>query len=1028
MSMKGTETFNRLCSYRMMTDINTTSGRDGHCKADGFTNDSLTRATNADVVECLMGVITKSQEKISSPDIPHRRIQKLVEESRTTEQNCIRSPLRENHHMISTVTTLMSDEEDHSDVTSINSFESSSSKVYTPNMFVPQLGVVGLPSRDEKAGAGDTTFSVCAALSESSTIFDSADTLVGCTEGDPCINECMSTPQTSILLVEKAEKSPETSHYGSYNAAHKAGKESFGFTFKDKKRFCEYPRIPYCHSYVACFVGKDILPRPGNTFKTTIPFLKGYNEMQTMQSTEAIGYSVAPVGNALEDEQESIVSVCVSPSSTVNQSVSTIQAHDMATTKHIQRCSADEAEEEARCWISSRRTALGQLRAEMAKNQAQTSQATHFAASKYQPSGEKRGKEGDNTLYQANTVHHLKDVDSTYETPSRGDNRGEGSTLPHSMDLSTHMTTLSPRKDARVGTVRVSPHNFSSISHISMDGAIHDAPSVVVECSDLFLDDNLMPHEGVQECKVLSEYEHPIDLLGATFDSRSRRVDTDGDHRKRILVSSDQSYHVLASPSRLAHVPSGADTQSTGFQTYRHEKLKREKGQRNIVECTFHPIISPGSQAIMQAAAAAAQRSANKCSSTLEEEEGPLRPVYERLYPAHLSAEAAIRRHSEEEATHRHEIEKELFLLRQRCGASYNPKPLHHQTSRSHSGRHKQFETFAGFLSNIFQSGLVSLSPNNTLKADQHVVFVESAYRSPMAIAIEEEEASQSQRGAKVSSTRDNQNGVSSSFSSSMMDKYFSGQDTICQPHRACDAITERFAEFLDRQNMHHVRHERTVSMLEKEMTPHFTPQTTLKSARLMQDMINRSVLHNSSGSNTSDWIQRCRANHIPLGSALVSKHMSSYVNPCSFSPRVSSAARTSSRHECSRESEPARNKKATFQRLYESHNHLIQAREIARRRAEEEKTAECSFKPVLNTRKNAQVSSLLKPNAYNQHREYLKQRRETQIRLKKEMEAKKKDQELGPCTFKPQVSRKPAYISKMASSFRLVRRLNIEF
>ncbi|CCW70652.1 unnamed protein product [Phytomonas sp. Hart1] len=1023
--MKVCETFGSSCTHSMISDTNSIERGGLHYRGDEFTNDSLTK-TSASVVKCLMGAITKSRGTISSPVISCPFTKGISENIRATEQDSIEDSPRNDHPQLSTVTALMSDE-DYSDVMPVNSSESSSSKLCTSNMFIPHPGEVEFLPYDETVALDDATFSVCASLSDGSIVFDSTNTSLVSSKRNQCIARDISTPKTSMFLVEEVAKSFETSLNCSDDASHKANRESLNFTCRSKNPPQKCFQMPYYDNSVTHSTDENTC-KLRDTFKATISSSNGDNVIKNTQHTKSADCCVGCVANEQEDERESIVSICVSAPTTVNQSLSTIQVSDMGMTKPIKRYTSGEAKQGTRRWISAQKTALGQLRAEMAKDQIKSSPPFPFDVVKpghYQQRGSK--KDG-SVLRQTNGMPHFKGVEDQYETPPKKKNYEEGLTLPHSINLSNDRTTPSPLKDVATGALQASPYNFSSISHISMDGAIHDALSMFVDSPDHFLKDNAILHEEVKGGKLFSWGKPPGELPNTTLNSESWRLNSDGGNWKGVEGSPKRASHVNIS-SRSAQLPCTTNTSSREVQPSRREKLQREQYQRKMAECTFHPIISPGSQAIIKVSASAAQRSTPQLTSALDEENGPLSSVYERLYPVHLLAEAASRRQSEEEATHRQEIEKELFLLRQRCGASYNPKPHPYSTSSPYSNRQGRFEDFAGFLSNIFHSRLGLLPPRNLFAPDNnHVVFVESDYRSPMAIAIEEEEASRSQCGKNLSGTTKKLNFNSSTFSSFLSGKYSSMEDTVCQQHHSCDSTAERFSEFLDRQNMHHVRHKRTVSMLEKEITPHFTPQTNLKSSKLMADMINRSSLPNSSGMDKLEWIKRCQANHIPVGSVLVSKSTVLCVDPCSFSPRLSPAVNAGKCQERSRQNESSVNPQATFQRLYESHHLQLQARAAARKRAEEAIIAQFPFKPALNTHKNARVSSLLKPNGYKQYHEYLKERQKVQLRLKEEMEAKERDRELGPCTFKPQVNKKPAYLSKMVSSFRLVRQLELDF
>ncbi|ORC88313.1 uncharacterized protein TM35_000171850 [Trypanosoma theileri] len=203
------------------------------------------------------------------------------------------------------------------------------------------------------------------------------------------------------------------------------------------------------------------------------------------------------------------------------------------------------------------------------------------------------------------------------------------------------------------------------------------------------------------------------------------------------------------------------------------------------------------------------------------------------------------------------------------------------------------------------------------------------------------------------------------------------------------------FDEFLNRQNAHYLNRRRTIQELERALRPSFKPEITENSVLIAKELLSRSSNNSRESGNVS-----------VLASA-VKKHRSPYVDPCTFKPEitpVSSALAPRGVEDMMRDSERWR-----------------KAKKAAQERALKEEMQH-PFRPSLNNDRNAHVESMLNPKNYPRYEQLLRKQRERMNQLKKEKEAKKELEEVEQNTFHPKTTRKPAYVSRMASSFALVR------
>ncbi|KAH9578837.1 hypothetical protein LSM04_005852 [Trypanosoma melophagium] len=437
--------------------------------------------------------------------------------------------------------------------------------------------------------------------------------------------------------------------------------------------------------------------------------------------------------------------------------------------------------------------------------------------------------------------------------------------------------------------------------------------------------------------------KEPVDSSPEPITSRTRTAGT----IIRTTMEEEEEVTPSVSPASDAKMLHELTIEISDYQDYskddedtsmrRMEEKRRDRRQyleakwraEELKECTFHPCVSPISNAIFQ---------------KFSQEKGN---VFNRLYPQHNSEKSQQEESDSQEASVPGEVQilsmNERESLRERCGAL---------TAKEAGG-----ETFDLFLHNVL--GCSSRHPS---------VFVESDYESLLARKLYD--------GGSMGST-------------DSINKNLYRQREERQYRLAC------FDEFLNRQNEHYLNRTRTLRNIEKALRPSFKPEISENSVQIAKELLSRSSINAPESGNIS-----------ALASA-VKKHRSPYVDPCTFKPKitpVSKAMAPRGVEDMLKDSERWRN-----------------AKKAAQERAIKEEMR-YSFRPLLNNDRNAHVESMLNPKNYPKYEQSLRKQRERKNQLKQEKEAKKELEEVQQNSFRPKTTRKPAYVSRMASSFALVR------
>ncbi|PWU97037.1 hypothetical protein C4B63_17g255 [Trypanosoma cruzi] len=203
------------------------------------------------------------------------------------------------------------------------------------------------------------------------------------------------------------------------------------------------------------------------------------------------------------------------------------------------------------------------------------------------------------------------------------------------------------------------------------------------------------------------------------------------------------------------------------------------------------------------------------------------------------------------------------------------------------------------------------------------------------------------------------------------------------------------FDEFLQRQNELKRSRSRSVRNMEKALTPSFKPEISVHSVQIAKELMARSSTTPSGSNNAS-----------ALASA-VKKHRSPYVDPCTFKPRITAVSRAM---------EPRGVKSMA--------NDGVRLREWRKRQQERAAKEEIKypFRPTLNDAHNKRIESVLTLKNYSRYEQGLRRRKEQMARMKEEQDAIKENEEVERSTFCPKTTRKPEYVTRMASSFALVR------
>ncbi|AYU81721.1 hypothetical protein LdCL_320022900 [Leishmania donovani] len=528
--------------------------------------------------------------------------------------------------------------------------------------------------------------------------------------------------------------------------------------------------------------------------------------------------------------------------------------------------------------------------------------------------------------------------------------------------------------------------------------------------------------------------------------------------------------HSVAEAS--ATTPPHENTALTRPAEWRQQRVKEELRAKEMAECTFQPLLSPGTRAMVRLA------QERELERTLQEEEdgaeaqaagtrprlarpdsqqpsldastlkATLQSVYKRLYPAELSAAASRRRILDQEMEYRRLAREELILLRHRCGVDRRAP----RCARG-GGAARSRETFSSFMSTILQTDweeataaialprLVAASSSPTQSrmkgsAVAPVAVVQTSYMSPMAVALLEEKKAK----RKYNSRRQAEmHGQHAEAGDAEVGGGVGRRGTAQSPADSGEATRAEesfrvalFDEFLLRQNAYYFNRSRTVRELEKQMTPVFTPRTTNASARLVQNMVSRSLLNESMGPGMSSIVAQRERQRVPFTSLFVKQHASPYVDPCTFKPNISPAARAAREEDRRRQranrQAPAVQQQSFFERLYADEQRRAKHREEAKKRAEAKEVEGLTFQPTLNVKCNARVHSMLNPRNYQPYQAYLLEKRQLLEAKRKEQAEEAQQAEEDVCTFRPQTTKKPAYIAKMAKCFGVLRQQDAEF
>lgn len=391
-----------------------------------------------------------------------------------------------------------------------------------------------------------------------------------------------------------------------------------------------------------------------------------------------------------------------------------------------------------------------------------------------------------------------------------------------------------------------------------------------------------------------------------------------------------------------------------------------------VGECTFNPAISPGTKAMVDLQMIGAS------SLPCPVDGMATTTVYERLYPQKLSDESDRKRRAEQKEHSRQLARQEMFELRRRLGAICTTNTTGQLAARD----------FEVSLSNIL--GRLCTGGEPIHKLSDSGALIETVYISPKSLAFLQKQNDHS-------------------------DPTSISEDVFTED---CKSRSPLFTQFLERQRAHYTNRWRTVQEIRSATTPSFRPIITVASERILHSMIQRSTINDSTGgAETSSILQEKLKIHAPVGVHVVKKHKSPYVDPCTFAPKVSELAKV----------RYPKGRSGMYESLYAEQKRLEARRAHAKEQAEKEEVS-YPFKPKLNTRRNAVVESFLDPKNYMRYEQYLRKKRETEDERKRAHAAKEEQDAFEQCTFRPNIGKKPTFISKMAESFGLVRQLDFEF
>ena len=208
------------------------------------------------------------------------------------------------------------------------------------------------------------------------------------------------------------------------------------------------------------------------------------------------------------------------------------------------------------------------------------------------------------------------------------------------------------------------------------------------------------------------------------------------------------------------------------------------------------------------------------------------------------------------------------------------------------------------------------------------------------------------------------------------------------QPRVTRPGETRSFDEFLERQSRAFQGKLERVDALARVLAPTHTPHVCQHSLQLVRERPTGFATHGRSGSLPS--------------------RRTTYVDPCTFRPVITKAGESASPRgveDLYRDAERRREKITERMRTKESAS-----------------MDGVTFKPTTNSSKNVHVESLLTPKNLDKYKEQVERQRLLAEARKRKHDEQSLENEVLECTFHPQTNRTPSYISRMASSFAIVR------
>eukprot|EP00796_Vickermania_ingenoplastis_P013271 gene13271-9113_t len=422
------------------------------------------------------------------------------------------------------------------------------------------------------------------------------------------------------------------------------------------------------------------------------------------------------------------------------------------------------------------------------------------------------------------------------------------------------------------------------------------------------------------------------------------------------------------------YVP-GEDIRSALRRQARHDSLHAEVERERMMDCTFHPVVTP------LARAAAAGRS---------------RPAHERLYPGlegcRTSSTALLADREKKEKEYERE---EQMNLRAHCGG-FTWKPTNKE------------EAFDLFLSNMLGTDCRHCSFED-LKRKGCAVDVPYRFGPDSANAVV------ANRSRSPSPTHPV--GGAGGCRIAMRPKISTPR---AEGSSSPPAASKEFQGFLDRQKKFLYSRSEKMRSAVREVTPSFRPQTTAKSAQLRDQIIERSLKSCQSGedSNRSSLerltaaVEQHQALHLPLSYVVLPRSKTpnpeeQHADPSaefSFQPKISAWLRgpSSSRDRC--------------ESLYMDHTRRDRRQRQAQEAAKQGEVEGLTFNPKLNA--NRKSGSMLNTANYEKYKEMRKRKEEMRQQQREALEREREAKELEQCTFHPRTNKLPGYLSRSATDY----------